>query len=298
MAVLTPEPGIYHNVPFGDYLQWDAISNSRMQPALRSMAHYRAATPIEETPAMRLGTLVHTGRFEPERIQSAYVVMPEYEKQVKRPDGSAYDKPKLTAAYRELVDTFTRANIGKIIVTQSQWDDMCGMVAAMAADERATRYLTGGDYEVSVLAIDPVTGLACKGRCDHLHLRGGRIGDLKTTADASKFETVIADRSYHRQMAFYADMIEWLGRGVIEECAIVAVESSAPYGVRSAPLDDDAMEAGRDEYRDILDRIAKAVKSRRWEGYSSPKAWRLPYWKLNQSGGSVSLNVGGKRVDL
>ncbi|MBN1851103.1 MAG: hypothetical protein JW829_00205 [Pirellulales bacterium] len=32
---VPPEPGVYENVPFEDYLAWDAVSNSRTSLALR-----------------------------------------------------------------------------------------------------------------------------------------------------------------------------------------------------------------------------------------------------------------------
>lgn len=295
--IQTPEPGIYHGIPFEDYLQWDGVSNSSMQPALRSMLHYKERPAIEETPAMKLGTLTHAGRFEPEKIDATYVVMPAFEKTVKRDDGSDYDNPKASKKYKELVADFHEKNKDKIVVTTQQFADMCGMVSALATDERATRYLTGGDYEVSILAIDPVTGLRCKGRCDHLHLNGRRIGDLKTTMDASRFEWVIVERSYHRQLAFYADMIEWLGKGTIRECSIVAVENSAPYGVRASHLREEDLDDGREEYRGILNDIAKALKSKKWPGYTSPeKGWVLPI-KRNK-GDAVSLKIGGDVVSV
>jgi hypothetical protein len=296
-VIVTPEPGIHRNIPFEHYLEWDAISNSSMQPALRSMAHYRNRPQIDETPAMRLGTLTHTGRFEPERIANTYAVMPPYEDQVRRDDGSKFTNPKGSAAYRELVAAFEEANSDKIVVTQSQFDDMVAMVTSLSKCERSTRYLTGGDYEVSIIAQDPITGLMCKGRVDHLHIHGRRIADLKTTRDASRFETVIADRSYHRQLAFYADMLLWLGKPEIKEHCIVAVESDDPYCVRSAPLSEDAIEAGRDEYRLILNAIAKSIKSKRWPGYDSPKEWNLPSWKT-RPGEAVELKIGGQQVVL
>lgn len=293
----TPKPGIYHQVPFDEYLQWDAVSNSSMQPALRSMLHYRTRQPIEETPAMRLGSLTHTKQFEPSLVSERYVVMPAFENEVRRDDGSKFANPKGSTAYKELVDDWKSKQVGMEIVTQSQYDDMIGMVAALAADKRATAFLTGGDYEVSILAIDPVTGLQCKGRCDHLHLKARRIGDLKTTRDASDFETTIADRSYHRQLAFYADMIEWLGKPKIKECSIVAVENSMPYGVRSAPLDAQDLQDGRDEYREILNKIAEALKTRKWKGYDSPDVWRLPGWRRRKPA-TVKLKFGGREVDV
>ncbi len=60
-----PEPGLYENILFDEYLTWDCVSNSSLHAAERSMLHYKEQQPIEETPAMRLGTFCHVGRLEP-----------------------------------------------------------------------------------------------------------------------------------------------------------------------------------------------------------------------------------------
>lgn len=292
-------PGIYHDVSFDEYLSWEAVSNSSLNAAKRSMLHYKYRSIVEETPAMRLGTLCHAGKFEPLMIAQRYVVMPRFEDQVRKPDGTLYDSPKATKAYKELVVDFRTANADKIIVEQSEYDAMLGVVKALSNHEQASEYLSvrrQTKVEVAIVWNDEETGLPCKGRADVIQYDIQMIGDLKTTADASRFEKVIYDRSYHRQGAFYVDGFESV-TGELFGFAIGCVEASQPFGVRAAPLSDAALEVGRDEYRTLLRQIAECQKLKSWPGYESPDEWELPAW-ATRADEDVELIIGGKAVRL
>ncbi len=291
----TPSPGIYRNVPFEIYLGWNGISNSKLNVAKRSLAHYRCERTVEETPAMRLGTLCHTGKLEPLALAQRYVVMPPFEDQVRKPDGSQYDKPKATAQYRELVETFQVANLDKVVVTQAEFDVMLGVVTSISQHERAAKALTG-ESEICLIWTDPETGLTCKGRVDCLNISERRIGDLKTTNDASRFESVVYDRGYHRQMSFYLDGLRVLTDEPWFAADLVAVETSAPYCVRSAPLSDRAYEDGQREFRELLSKIKECHESGDWPGYDSPDAWDRPTWFKQDD--SVELIFGETKVTL
>lgn len=287
LPVTLPPPGLYPNVSFEEYLAWPAISHSSLRVALRSMAHYRTRMPMDETRPLRLGSLVHAGKFEPLTIPLRFVVMPDYQRVVKTANGGLPKCPRATAEYKRLVGQFTQANSAKSIVSQSDYDLMLGMVDALARHARASYFLTGGDHEVSVIAQDPVTGLPCKARLDHVRLSrpGGVVGELKTMSDAGRCETLIAQHSVHRQLAFYGDLLVWLGVvDRIDEHGLVIIESTGPhFGIKAAPLGEQAIDAGRTEYRRLLNQIALCHESDTWPSYESPQEWNLPAWAVNSS---------------
>jgi hypothetical protein len=274
-----PKPGLHYGVPFDTYAAWPAISNSALSLAARSMAHFRARKPVEETPQMRLGSLVHAGKFEPLLIPERYVVMPKFEDQVRKPNGERYDNPKGSAAYRELVDEFTANNVGKICVTRFEYETMLAMVRALARHRGATTWLTGGDYEVSIVAQDPETGLWCKGRIDHLH-DPRCVSDLKTTSDLMRFGDAIFNWGYHRQLALYGDMLDWLDvdhADPIEHRAIVAIDTEGPvHDIHAAPLSQRSITIGRHEFRRLLNQIATCEATGQWPGSDGPKEWECP----------------------
>jgi hypothetical protein len=292
-----PDPGIYENVPFETYLSWPCISNSMLQHARKSLRHLQYALQHgikEETDAMRFGTLVHAGKLEPLTIQQRYVVRPRFEDRVRKPDGSEYENPRASAAYRAEVAEWKKTIGDKIEVTSVEYQKMLGVVEALANHERSREYLGGpGPTEVSFVWVDLESGLLCKGRCDKWQPEANRISDLKTAFDPWEFETIIARRRYHRQAAMYIDGLATL-TGRIHEFCLVAAESSAPFGVRAAPLDEESILAGREEYSELLGRIAVAKQSGDWDEPTDPDAWRLPSWAMPR----FELSLGGESVSV
>lgn len=294
----TPQPGAYVNVSFDEYVAWDAMNATTLLNGLRSMAHLRSAMLADDddkSDAMTLGSLLHSGCFEPHTVMEQFAVLPAFEYEIRRPDGTEYANVRGTKAYREAVAEFMDENPDKIIVEQSEFDAMYAMLTALSANERSREYLdNAGPAEISIVWNDPGTGRLCKARIDKLDFQNQRIVDLKTTRDASRFESFIGDYSYHVRAAFYADGLETL-TGRQFEFAITAVETSAPYAVRSAPLSFDAVEAGRREYRRLLDALAVCETSDEWPGYEDPAEWNLPAWKQSEP---LALNVAGETVTL
>lgn len=274
----SPPPGIYPNVPFEDYAAWPYISNSKLHAACKSMMHYHEQNYVEENKAMQFGSLCHAGKLDPLSIALRYVVMPAYEKQVRKADGSEYDKPKATAEYKRLAKEFAEQNPTKIIVSAVDYTNMVAVVRSLCSHARSRDYLDGpGPCEVSIVWDDTETGLRLKGRLDKLSLESTRITDLKTTRDPLRFEKEIGNRGYHRQGAMYRDGIHAL-KGVTCEVCLVAVENAAPWGVRAAPVDENSLDAGQKEYRTLLSKIKECQRANDWPGYENPEMWILPPW--------------------
>lgn len=294
-----PKPGLYEDVSFDDYLRWPYVNNSSLKAVLRSPAHYQAylrQPRNEPSDALRFGTFAHAGKLEPIHVAARYVVMPAFEDQVRREDGTEFKNPKGSAAYKELVAEFERVNADKELVSQADFDKLCGMLDALRANSRAREYFDhNGPAEVTMVWDDPTTGIRCKGRIDKLDEVNRRAADLKTTQDAADFSRSISKFGYHRQGAFYVDGLEAL-TGARHEFCLVAVEKEFHYGVRSAPLSADAIAVGRAEYRKALDRIAACRVKEEWPGYDDPESWTLPPRAFHSS--PVPLNVAGELVTL
>lgn len=294
---VPPEPGIYFDVPFADYLAWPHINNTLLSHAARSMAHFRYRQlrgSDDSTTAQTFGRIVHFGTLEPEIIDSQYVVMPDFAAQVlqEKPDCKS---PRGTNRYRELVADFGERTTGREILDQADYDALVGILESIGNNERATDYLTGGSAEVSIVWDDPATGLRCKARLDKWQRESCRAVDLKTTRDAGDFERAIANYNYHRQAAFYADGITTL-TGCNHEFGIVAVETAAPYCVCAAPLSQTAIKIGRAEYQSLLADIADCRRSDTWPGYENPDEWQLPAWCTTEP--PLSLTVNGQRITI
>lgn len=280
----APTPGIYYDVPFDEYAAWPHLNQSRLKEAGRSMAHFRHARPVEETPALRLGTLCHEGAFSPLSLPRRFAVMPDFASQVRRPDGSKYDNPKASKAYKQLVSEFTLANLDKQIVPADVYDTMVTMVEALAASADAQKYLgSRGPVEVSLVWDDPETGIRCKARIDKYSRDVPCLTDLKTCANLLWFGRSIGRWRYDVQAAWYCDGWQLL-TGEALPFALVAVESTGYPGVMAAQMSDEDVDAGRRTYRAWLRQIAECLETDHWPGYDSPECWRVPnIWTQEES---------------
>jgi exodeoxyribonuclease VIII len=283
----APEPGLYFDVPFEEYASWDAVSNSQLSPAAKSMLHYREQEPREETPAMHFGKIIHAGKLDPATLLDNFAVMPDFTPQLAR----EYERPRASKEWKALEATWREKIDGKEVVSPDEMDRLRGVLTALSSHARAAAYFARGRGEVSVVWRDVASGLPCKGRPDWWDERAGAIVDLKTTVDPGKFETQMARLSYHQQGAFYADGMFAVTH---KPCTfhIVAVESDRPFGVRAAPLSLDSYLAGREEYLALLLRISECRKSGDWPGYEDPDEWNLPEWALPQT----ELTIAGRKV--
>jgi len=292
-----PDPGIYPDVADVDYFAWDAVNNSSMGPALRSMKHYKAALdrPRTATPAMEFGRFVHQVVLEPELLAANYVVMPDFAEELR----DQYKNPRATKVYKERVAEFRETNAGRECVDVEWYDHALAMIGAVKACPRAALWLRGeGETETSIVWNDPLTGLRCKARIDKRtgdNVEEQCLIDLKTTADASKFDRSMVAFGYARQAAFYRDGMELID-GVPYDFAFVAVEKEPPYATLSGICSDELMAYGRREYQGILRRICEGRAYDKWPGYDQPAELDLPSWAYQAE--DVVLGVAGEEIRI
>jgi hypothetical protein len=294
MGSNCPDPGIYDNIEPEEYFSWDAVSNSRLSLLNRSPLHYQHGF-TESTPAMRLGSLVHAGVLEPLAIMQRYVVMPNYANHPDNKTGKGERSfSSVTTFVKSMEEQFRKLHHDKELVTEEQYKTMVGMASSIAGNEQCSQLFRGGRSEQSVVWIDERSGLRCKCRADWLS--AGRMVDLKTTQDPTKFDSAIANYGYHRQMAFYQAGFAALGIDV--EPWIVCIEKTAPYGVRCGRMGQDAIEVGGREVRALLQQLAECMEENDWPGYRDPDVWRLPSWYGESTGDAVELVIGGEVVSV
>ena len=299
-----PEPGIYYGVPFADYLAWDAVSSSRLKLASRSLAHYQAGWQGDETRALRFGSLVHAGKLEPMELAKRYAVMPKFEldegnrtKPSKKFPNGEPSQSKSSTYYKTKKSEFEKANAGRIIVGESEYDEMLGVVKSLSENTKAMQAIGGrGDVEVSLVWVHAETGLTCKARVDKLKLEQGTFGDLKTTRDALWFAKHIVDHGYHRQAAFYQHGLHVLTGEKLEPW-LVAVDSAAPYGCRAAPVCNELLRDGWSEVLKDMRRVAQAMQTDCFPGYENPDEWMPPsgYRSVTEP---IKLTISGKTVEV
>lgn len=266
------EPGLYPDVDADEYRRWPLASQSILKILRdRSPAHAREAmlNPPEPTPALRLGEAVHMAVLQPDLFMERYVVAPEVDRRTK--------------AGREAWEEFLAEHESKRILTSQEWAQCIAMRDAVRSHSIASKLLWG-EAEVSAVWRDPDTGVMCKGRFDDIARGIGALVDLKTTMDASKgaFTRAIYEFGYYIQAAMYLRGAQTLGLNV-KFFTFIAVEKTPPYGVAVYHVRDDAIDAGVQELRPLLETFARCQQTGRWPGYAEEAVEiSLPPWAWSQ----------------
>lgn len=275
----------YHSAP--------GISKSKLDLIARSPAHYWAAyldpdraTP-EPTPALILGSAVHSAILEPDQFGSEYVCPPE--DAPKRPTAVQINAKKPSQETLEAIDfwrMFEATNEGKTLLTRDQYTTAIAMCNAVHRHPVASRLLTGGRAEQSVYAIDPETGALVKCRLDYFLDGAGMIVDLKTTEDASPsgFGRSAANFRYHVQTAWYQDVMRAAFGDAPPYWVFVAVEKSPPYAVGVYHVDAATADLGRRMARRDLHKLLECERLGQWPDYGTEsQALVLPGWYVKQN---------------
>jgi hypothetical protein len=277
---IMPEPGLHPRTPEREYRLWPAANYSAIKNFEYTPAHVYQylIDPPASSPAMELGTALHTAILEPERFAERYV----------RGAAGALNRvgPK-----REN-EQIKADNPGKQLIRDADWPKITMMRDAVWRHPRAQEVLSGEGYnEAAYLWKDPATGLACKARVDRIGMsREGWpcVVDYKTFGDKGgrltdgAIERTIADRQYHIQGAHYTN-----GLDVIAPCArryiLLMQEKAAPFAVRLVEIDFAAMELGKRQLRRWLKQLKQCQESGVWPGWSEDfDAIGVPTWEYTK----------------
>lgn len=255
----------------------EGVSNSMLkwirQP--KTPAHFKAKyidklIPDEETPALRMGSLLHRCVLEPESMDGAFYV---------KPDGMNF-ATKDGKAWRD-------EHNDKPILTAEDCATIKGVKESVWRHPLASRLIKSADCERS--AFTESDGLFLKSRFDILPRSGNIIADLKTceSADLNSVERAMAGYEYYIQAAFYLKVANLLG---LERSAFVFifVEKSPPYAVAVYQPCDVLMIAAELIINRDLQTLKNCHESGDWYGYPQEiTACALPQYQMKQLEGII-----------
>jgi len=284
-------PGIHLGVGMGDYLALPYASASGLELLDKSPKKYRHALehPIEETPAMRLGTALHLAVLEPDTFGARYIVIGRCEGRKKDGErcqyqGSTYRDGQSFCGTHDPAKGEPLAP-GVVILEEPARDDVVGMADAIRAHARGSSLFDGaGAFEATVVFDDPATGVRVKIRPDRLVDRAGMLVELKSTRDASDrfFPKDSENRGYFRKLALYRRGLRAAGFPY-KSAAVLAVESEAPYDLVPYLVDEGDLDGLEGELDRLLALYAECSSSGVWPGYAEEfQLLRRPAWARNR----------------
>lgn len=256
------EPGIYKQIPFGEYASWPGWNPSAIKTLLAKSPgamRYGQQHP-SSTDSMDIGRAAHSAILTPELFGLEYVVYPGA-----RRAGKDWD-------------LFCEEHAGKEIMTASQYEAVLGMSDAVRAHRPAADLLSeAGDAEVSLAWTDPSTGAACKGRIDYL---SSRSISLKTCADSSPraFSRQAADLYYHVAEAAYLSGL-WANGSQCDQVFFICVNNRPYHDVVVYEASPSFMRRGLDLWEQGLRRVLECERTGIWPG-ACPETFllELPTW--------------------
>ena len=246
-----------------DYFSIKAVNASSLKAMAKSPLHYHYGLTHDrpDTPAMAKGRAVHCAVLEPLQLPLRYTAW----------DGARRGKDW---------EQFKQVNAGKDILTVAEWEEVAAIAASVRRHPIAKRLLASGRAEQTVVWRDEKTKLRCKARLDWVRPRLHIAVDIKTSRDISDhaFSRTTHDLLYHIQFAHYLAGLEAVtGRDWTFQ--VIAVESSPPFDVRVGPATEDALYAGEQERRRLLELVASCTASGRWPGaFTKEDSFDLPLW--------------------
>ncbi len=260
------------------------VSKSHLDQVARSPLHYWARyvdpnrVEPEPTPAMTIGTALHTHVLELDTWDQRYVVMPE-------------GIDRRTKAGKAEWEAFSVASSGRTVLSKTDAELVMRMGHAIYAHPAAAMLLNlPGKAETTWMWSDDASGLDCKCRPDWLTDDGSLIIDLKTTEDASPtgFRKSIGNWRYHVQAAWYLDGLERSSGKRPDGFIFVVVEKKPPHAVAVYAADAEMIAAGAKQARLDLDVLATCKAANAWPGYSDQiEMISLPAWMRPRPDGSM-----------
>lgn len=300
-------PGIIEDLPNAAYhADNSAVSSTDLKLIGRSIDHWLAAQHTD-TPAKRVGSLVHTALLEPERVDIDYGFA--FDEAAARDEaveaGALATTKDITAALKAAgVKKYSGKKRDELIamlddngVPYSMVDDIVDQARSQHAAElgdrqpvsehdleramriantarehpHVRRLLANGHAERTYVWQDARTGIPCKCRPDWITSDGAWIVDVKTCRDAriGPFQRAVENYLYHLSAAFYLDGVEAVTGQRPEGFIWLAIESDEDVvGIQTYLADLASIEDGQTRYADALYRLQQYRDDPfTWTGY-------------------------------
>ena len=228
----------------------ESISKSRLANMAVCPAYFKWCEDNPSAPSddMVLGSAFHKIVLEPETFDDEFVVMPNFDRRTK--DG------KMQYAL------FVEQSNGKTVITQEQYETICGMRDSIMSNPYAKK-LINGNIEQSMYFTDDLTKVDCKCRPDVWRKVADRvvITDLKSAKSVmpNDFMRDCVKYHYDLQTAMYRDGASKV-LGVPKDnidFVFIAVEKKPPYLLNIMQADTYVIQKGEADFREYIGTYAE-----------------------------------------
>lgn len=257
-----------NTIPDDAYNNHAGLSQSGAKELLRSPAHFKAYLErdrSEQTPAQRLGSLIHLASLQPKVFDATIVIAPECDKRTK-------EGKEIWAAFQSSLKD------GQEAITAKEGELVTAVsIAARAGLDKLMKDYDGESMITEVPMVGRVNGTDIKGRLDAIiTTKDGRriVVDIKTTTDAgSAFVKDMANYMYYLQEAWYTTLAHADG------FVFLAVEKDYPNEWACYSLDAEGHQKGLALMNTAIDAFRACNTFKQFPGYPKDvQVVSLPKW--------------------
>lgn len=257
----------------------EAISKSRLAKISKCPAYFKWCedNPQEPTPDLIMGSAFHKIVLEPNDFNKEFAILPKLDRRSKQG--------------RDDYDDFVKNSCDKKIITQDQYDDICGMRDSILSN-KYSKILLSGNIENSMYAIDELTQEPIKARPDCWKKVKDRvvITDLKSCRSANTNDIIrdVAKYYYDLQAYMYTDITSKVLNIPKEniDFVFIFVEKTAPYLTNTMQADMYVLQRGEMLFRKYIGEYHAAKSENCWWGlngrYDIINNLSLPEYLLNE----------------
>lgn len=247
-----PLPNGLHQMEESEYFGRKALSNSYLWRLInQTPAHAKAGF---SSPATEFGKASHLAVLEPERANKTLVQGP---------------KDRRGKKWTEAKEAAEKA--GKILLTESDYNDICDMRDVVWSSSVLAAVLTDKDAKYEQAAFWQYRGHSCKCKVDAAHPH--RIIDYKTAADASVrgFSNSMKSFGYHQQAASYRYGWNQAAGTNVREFVFLVQEKTRPFSAAIYELDAATLAEGWASYNAAIDLEEQCISQANYPGYPAEK---------------------------
>ena len=238
----------------------EAISKSRLEKMSVCPSYFKWCedNPQEPTEDMILGSAFHKIVLEPQDFDKEFIVMPNVDRRTK--EGKTI--------YAEFIINAE----GKQVITQEQYDTICGMRDSILSNKYA-KVLINGNIEQSFYFNDDLTGEYCKCRPDIWRkLKDDSIVlvDLKSTKSAltNDFIRDVVKYGYDLQDFHYTNGVSKVLNIPKDKISFIfiAVEKKPPYLCNILQADEFILQRGEALFREYIGTLHECKETNNFWG--------------------------------
>lgn len=272
--------GVYNDITIEDYhANKTHLSSTQVRIAKRSLKEFdwtrRGLIKQESKPHFDFGNAFELALLDKEMFSKKVAILKDsewVEKSLKV--NPKLVKPRSSVTYSECYHEFMLGREDMYIINDKgpqSWETIERMLESCYQDAAIQGLIKNTEYQTSIFWTDEETGLKLKTRPDVCKRKKNVVVNIKTAEDGSPkaFSKDLANHEYPLQAIH--EITGCLRSGIMDSVDMyfwLVVEKTPPYNATIYEFDQSDIAASMDEYRYLLNKLARAQSESLYPGYS------------------------------